>query len=196
MIIFIDGADAVGKSTLAEKLAKWLKCDLIDLPLKQYYIDYSNSDDLTPITKIITTAFSKNVTDEEKIWFNALGLLHLSIKYKDTLAVAVRGIVSSYTWNGKKETKYLFDFLQEHNIGTGISIALDSSDNERLQRMTLRGKGEEEIKLKKVNSFNIKESVDYFKTKGLIIDYIDTTNKSADEVFEISKNFLESILTK
>ena len=58
MIIFIDGADAVGKSTLAEKLAKWLKCDLIDLPLKQYYIDYSNSDDLTPITKIITTAFS------------------------------------------------------------------------------------------------------------------------------------------
>ena len=44
MIIFIDGADGVGKTTLGTALAKWIGCDYVDVPLHAYIEDGQNNN--------------------------------------------------------------------------------------------------------------------------------------------------------
>jgi len=188
MILYIDGADAVGKSTLAKNLAKWLECDYVDLPLYDYFLDYATIDDKFALFKsLVKAGYRDIVSDTEKAWLNALGLIHVEQKYKDKNAVVVRSLISSAMFNKNEETEDLYNFLFEHKYGVGYSIVLDVNDQTRLERMTKRGLGEEEVKNGKVIHYNVKKAMEYSQSKGCNAFYIDTSYLSQEEVFEIAK---------
>lgn len=192
MIIFIDGADGVGKTTLGTALAKWIGCDYVDVPLHAYIEDGQNNNYNIQETfnNIVKCGYSKNMTDYQKMWLNAIGLIHLKQKYKDNIVVTIRGLTTSHMWNYTEETKELFNFLASQDIGTDYSIALDATDEVRLNRMLNRGLDEEEVRNKKVSHFDIKPSVKHMRDMGYEIDYIDTTNLSIEEVLQRAKGLI------
>ena len=198
MIIFIDGADGVGKTTLGYALAEWIGCDYVDVPLSAYVADGQNGYDANETFRnIVKCGYTKDKTDFEKMWLNVLGLIHLKEKYKDSVVVTIRGLTSSHMWNYTPETKVVFDFLASQGIGTDYSIALDATDETRLNRMLKRGLDEEEVRTKKVKHFDIKPSIEHMRKMGYEIDYIDTTNLSIEEVLERAKGLvLESETVK
>lgn len=183
MIIFIEGADAVGKTTLGESLAKKLGCKFIDSPIKELIEDRVSDFDVEKVKKILVTLFYfKDNTQLQIAVSNAISLIHLSEKYKDGCVVVVRGLPTSFMWNGDEETYAFFEFLAKRKIGVGLNIFLDCEDDVRLQRMLNRGLDEPEVRAKKVQHFDLEPMYKFCEINNIKLNTINTNNLDKNQV--------------
>lgn len=188
MIVTIDGADGVGKTTLAQKLRDFYNCILINKPIYTYYKNEFGDDWKILADKEMQNNLLDNLSDEAKVKFVCKFLVYLkNILPKDKLCIIDRGILSCYIYNGNEQTNYLFDRLIEMGVDFDLSILLDANRNIRKQRLLQRDKHIENDILK----LKTEKALEYAKSKNMNIKYINTDNLSIEDVFEQSKSIID-----
>lgn len=188
MIITIDGADGVGKTTLAQKLKNYYNCILIEKPIYTFYKREFGENWKTLADKAMQDNLADNLTDEDKVKFVCKFLVYLkNILNNNDLYLIDRGLLSCYIYNGNEETNYIFDKLIENGIGFDLSILLDADTCIRKQRLLHRDKKIDS----KVLGLNVDRALSYAKSKNMNLEYINTTKLTVDEVFEQSKRVID-----
>ena len=184
MIITIDGADGVGKTSLAQKLKIYYNCTLIEKPIYTYYKREFGENWKILADKAMQDNLADNLTDEDKVRFVCKFLVYLkNILNKNDLYIIDRGLLSCYIYNGNEKTNHIFDKLIENGIGFDLSILLDADTGIRKQRLLYRDKKIDS----KVLGLKVDRALSYAKSRNMNFKYINTTKLSIDEVFEQSK---------
>ena len=189
MVISIDGADGVGKTTLAKQLSKHINFDYIKDPLDEIVRILGNKEKNIEATKKAKThVFHTGKTDAQIANFLCRSLLSLKKKTTDRNLVIDRDMMSAAVYNLNDETEPLFDYFLKENIAGDICIFLYATQTCRIQRLIERAKriGDEHNDLNndRVLSLDSTRTIEYIKSRNINSIIVDTTNKNAQQVFE------------
>lgn len=183
MLITVDGADGVGKTTLAKRLAKELGFEYQSKPLNAILkIKSKNSIKYKIAWKVQGLIF--NTIDSDKLTANFLcsTLLSYKKKFKNKNAVIDRGLLSSAVYNLNDKTVKTFDKYLKKGAALDLNILLTCSKQERIKRLQKRNDSDKTDE--KVLKLDSTLTENYAKSRNMNCIIIDTTNKNEEQVFQ------------
>lgn len=193
MIITIDGLDGVGKSTLAKNIAKELDYEYIDKPIyKLFNVKGDDNYLYSEITHIQELIYNNTESNTLKSYFTGLSLLYIRECLPNKNIVIDRGILSAYAFNGDSNSKAVFELLIKLGVFFDLSIYLTANNNTRLKRLKNRNKHDPDLLNNKILSLSDNHVYDYINQHSELSCYfIDTNNKSKEEVFIEALNIIK-----
>jgi thymidylate kinase len=178
MKIAIEGMDGVGKSTVAQAIAKRKGFKYLEKPL-QYFFEGSINE---------LMQFSSRLYDIDdpviKAWFFGMGNLFAFRHYKDEDLIIDRHFASNYFWNGTEESKAVFKTMKEIIGVPDITILLYASPKTRMQRLYERDPKDRDIfdPEKKVNGYD--KMVTFLNEFEIPYVLVNTEGKNVDQVID------------
>ena len=166
LIIFVEGADGVGKSTICKKLSYGLKLPVVKMLKAKVF-------------------FKKNVVEEFSYVFN-----NTLLQLKDLNYIVDRGPLSSLIYSQiykrKSELAYIYPLLKEMNplvvylTSSSASVLLDRRKKDKV--------------IAPVDRFKVWQGYeDFFKTQQLVnVCRIDTKNKNPQQVYDEIVTYLKN----
>ncbi len=192
MIITVDGADGVGKSTLVKRLAEHYNCKVIDKPIYTYYErKFSDCDWKRMANEKMKEIFTSHHSNAEKADFVCKFLVYLKEILTDGNDYIIdRGILSCYIFNGDSTSENVFDKYLEMGAGFDVSILLDASKDKRMERLAKRG-DIADLNNQEVLSLSSEGARKYAAARGLNTHFINTDNLNSEQVFNWAKMVID-----
>ncbi len=204
MIIYVDGGDGTGKTTLGKRLADFYGFEYVDKPLAEFFADKFGQNQNTWSStarqmasehpaefaevfekSYIAASYEETLSDFQRALTTCTYLEYIKNKFKDRDVVITRGLLSSYMWNGNEETNDFYDLMIKKGLGLDVNIALYASDIVRKERMIRREETQGiPIEVSETRHFDLHPAVDFAKERGVEITEVDTDGKTHEEVFQ------------
>ena len=186
MVIAIEGLAGVGKTTLAESLAKELGFEYVKFPLGNL-MGLDSENGRNALINIVKHN-NKFIT----AWFLALNDICVIEKYRDKDIVVDRFLLTNYFWNHDESTDDVFKLCFSSVKKPDIVILLTASKETRIKR--LQGRNPNDMNLTHEGSLNADDSkfitlLHELKCKHEIID-VNSMDKAEvlEYVMSIIKN--------
>lgn len=184
MIIVVEGMDGVGKTTISKLLAERNNFKYIDKPLHSLFeIDTKDKKKLEDF-EILEEKIFDTENDIIKAWLTGLGNLYCFIKNKNENIIVDRHIVSNYIWNGTKETKKIFDLLNEYMPKPNMTIILYACSEVRMERIHNRNENDKDLSDLSIRKDQYKKMTSFLKYYDIPYIGINTEDKSIKEIVE------------
>jgi len=180
--IAIEGFDGVGKTTIAQLLAKRLGFKLVEKPLKYLFDPEGGDRNYLRIRDYINEVSPNN--RPLSACFYGLGNIFLYEYFKGQNIVTDRHILSNYAWSGAAESEPVFDAVYK-TIGAPDFTFIVYADAETIQKR-LSGRDEQDSDLKKISkSEEIYNKMQCFAEKyKLPYHLIDTKNQPPENIVQ------------
>ena len=195
MIISIDGADGVGKTTLAKRLAEYINFEFIKDPLDEIVRLMGDKQERKEAAQHAKThVYHSGKTNKQIANYIGNCLLSLRAKASGRNIILDRGMMSASIYNLDDETEALFDgFLKKGAVGD-ICIFLYASQDVRYQRLKTRaqttGDIHDDLHNSRVLALDSTRTIEFIKSRNVNSIIIDTSNKNSQQVFEEVIKFL------
>ena len=181
MIIAIEGMDGVGKTTIANEVAKIINFSVIDHPLKKLIYSTQDASVLANIEIEVCKSSNKVFTS----WFYGLSNIFLCEAYREQNIIIDRHILSNFCWSGAEDSEFVFDAINKAIGNPAYTVLLYATPERILERMQKRDPNDKD--LKKIAYIDC----GYSKMKYIMQKYImtgtviNTSNLSINEVVQI-----------
>lgn len=185
MIISVDGADGVGKTSLAKKLSQALGFEFVGHPLWAMLKIKSKDSKKYKFAHRVQRAifrFKESSKLVSEVFCNLL--LRFKNKNRNRNIVLDRGFLSTLIYNLSPKTIKIFDRYVKRGADFDVNILLTCSKEERIERIEKRDKHDLDLKFKKVYNLDADLTAEYAKSRNLNCIVIDTTKKTEQQVFE------------
>lgn len=185
MIISVDGADGVGKTSLAKKLSQALGFEFVGHPLWAMLKIKSKDSKKYKFAHRVQRAifrFKESSKLVSEVFCNLL--LRFKNKNRNRNIVLDRGFLSTLIYNLSPKTIKIFDRYVRRGADFDVNILLTCSKEERIERIEKRDKHDLDLKFKKVYNLDADLTAEYAKSRNLNCIVIDTTKKTEQQVFE------------
>lgn len=185
MIISVDGADGVGKTSLAKKLSQALGFEFVGHPLWAMLKIKSKDSKKYKFAHRVQRAifrFKESSKLVSEVFCNLL--LRFKNKNRNRNIVLDRGFLSTLIYNLSPKTIKIFDRYVRRGADFDVNILLTCSKEERIERIEKRDKHDLDLKFKKVYNLDADQTAEYAKSRNLNCIVIDTTKKTEQQVFE------------
>ena len=185
MIISVDGADGVGKTSLAKKLSQALGFEFVGHPLWAMLKIKSKDSKKYKFAHRVQRAifrFKESSKLVSEVFCNLL--LRFKNKNRNRNIVLDRGFLSTLIYNLSPKTIKIFDRYVRRGVDFDVNILLTCSKEERIERIEKRDKHDLDLKFKKVYNLDADLTAEYAKSRNLNCIVIDTTKKTEQQVFE------------
>ncbi len=185
MIISVDGADGVGKTSLAKKLSQALGFEFVGHPLWAMLKIKSKDSKKYKFAHRVQRAifrFKESSKLVSEVFCNLL--LRFKNKNRNRNIVLDRGFLSTLIYNLSPKTINIFDRYVRRGADFDVNILLTCSKEERIERIEKRDKHDLDLKFKKVYNLDADQTAEYAKSRNLNCIVIDTTKKTEQQVFE------------
>lgn len=185
MIISVDGADGVGKTSLAKKLSQALGFEFVGHPLWAMLKIKSKDSKKYKFAHRVQRAifrFKESSKIVSEVFCNLL--LRFKNKNRNRNIVLDRGFLSTLIYNLSPKTIKIFDRYVRRGADFDVNILLTCSKEERIERIEKRDKHDLDLKFKKVYNLDADLTAEYAKSRNLNCIVIDTTKKTEQQVFE------------
>ena len=196
MIISVDGADGVGKTSLAKKLAQALNFEFVGHPLWAMLKIKSKDSKRYKFAHRVQRAifrFKESSKIVSEVFCNLL--LRFKNKNKNRNIVLDRGFLSALIYNLSPKTIKIFDRYVKRGADFDVNILLTCSKAERIERIEKRDKNDLDLKFKKVYNLDSDPTAEYAKSRNLNCIVIDTTEKTEQQVFGEALSKLKQFFT-
>ena len=199
MIITIDGGDGCGKSTLAHMIAEHYNFTHIKKPIDDFLGVKKPDSVRASASKLVQkVVYDINKNEKVKVGFNNGLLLYYKNKLQDENAVIDRGPLSCYLFNGSPITESTFDYFLRRGLNFDLNIFLKASNKTRLTRLAQRNNADPDLNDEKVGALsdNQDRALAYATSRNLNVLVIETDDKSPEEVFEIARERIDSMIAQ
>lgn len=183
MIIAVEGMDGVGKTEISKYICDKYNFEFIEKPLHYLYNDGPEKK-YEDLMKVANRLYDIN-DSVIKAWYFGMGNIYAMRMFKDKNIVIDRHLVSNFYWNGSNESENVFKALIEVSGVPELTIFLYASPQKRMERLAKRDNSDRDLQdpEKKDDGYN---KMMYFLNKfKLPYLFIDTEDKSLEDVKEI-----------
>lgn len=191
MVVAVEGMDGAGKTVIARHIAEKHGFEFMEKPLQYFYNDgpEGHYNDLLTVSSRLYE-LNDNVI---KTWYFSLGNLYATRVFSDKNIVFDRHLVSNYYWNADEESAKVFDLLIPLGGVPDMTFLLYASPEVRMQRIHDRNPNDPDLTDPDMLDDG-REKMLYFLNKyNMPYVFIDTDNKSLDEVKEIVDGEMERL---
>lgn len=186
MIITIDGADGVGKTTLATSLSQYFQFLYIKDPLDEI-VRINGNMKQQAAQNARNRVFRNGLSDKQIANFLLKTLILLKKKAGNSNLILDRGMLSAAIYNLNDETEGVFDYLLKRGSEMDISILLTSSKEERIKRLRIKAQNNndpyDDVNNQRVLALDSARTEQYAISRNMNCIIIDTNNKTEEQVF-------------
>lgn len=194
MQIAVEGMDGVGKTTIAQKIAKDFDFRYIDKPL-HYLLPGTEDEAYEELNTILRKMYDLD-DPVIKSWMIGLGNLYSCRNFRDKNIVLDRHLVSNYFWNGDEESDIVFKTILEL-IGTpDMTILLYASPQTRRKRLFLRDKNDRDLSDPEIWVGGYDKMKDFLEKFHIPYIPINTENRTIEEVYETVHKKIKKYIEK
>lgn len=194
MVIAIEGMDGCGKTTISKKIVDKLNYIYVDKPLR-FLFSNDNTDGYEELMSLAQKVYDVE-DDLIRAWFIGMGSIVACRMYENKDIIIDRHLLSNYFWNGSENSEKAFDAIINIIGKPDLTIILYASPEDRYKRIYSRDKNDPDLKdpEKFVDGYN--KMIYFAEQKQLNYVILDTTNKSIDEVLNMSLDIINNYIEK
>ena len=185
MKIAIEGMDGVGKSTIAQELAKRNNFTYIGNAIHQLF---GITDKESPYYQAFQAKedeiFLRSGNDILRAWLCSLGNIYTATHVKDENIIVDRHILSNFQQNGTKENVKMYQTLLELIGVPDMSVILYASPEVRLKRIYDRNKEDKDLKDGAIMVDEYSKMIKFAERFNMPYIVINTEEKSIEEIIE------------
>ena len=183
MKIAIEGMDGVGKTTIAQELAKRNNFTYIGNAIHQLF---GITDKESTYYKLFQSKedeiFLRSGNDVLRAWLCSLGNIYTATQVKDKDIVVDRHILSNFQQNGTRENVDIYKTLIELIGMPDMSVILYASPEVRLQRIYSRNKADKDLNDSAIKVDEYSRMIKFAEMFKMPYVVIDTEGKSIEEI--------------
>lgn len=180
MHIAIEGIDGVGKTTVANNLAKRLGFELVEKPLHFLFDEDGSTDNYIRIRDEVNKNENKCFTG----WFYGLGNIYLYEKFKGKNIVTDRHILSNYCWSGSDESDHVFDSIIKTIGSPDYTFVIYAPPEIVKTRLMKRDANDSDLKKVDFIPIAYEKMMYLLKKYDMPGELIDTSDKTEVEVLD------------
>ncbi len=185
MKIAIEGMDGVGKTTIAQELAKRNNYTYIGNAIHQLFgITDKDSSYYKMFQSKEDEIFLRSGNDIIRAWLCSLGNIYTATQVKDKDIIVDRHILSNFQQNGTRENIKIYQTLIELIGIPDMSVILYASPEVRLERIYNRNKEDKDLRDKSIITDEYNKMIKFAKKFKMPYIVINTERKSIENIIQ------------
>lgn len=185
MKIAIEGMDGVGKTTVAQELAKRNNFTYIGNAIHQLFgITDKESSYYKMFQEKEDEIFLRSGNDVLRAWLCSIGNIYTATQAKGKNLIVDRHILSNFQQNGTKENAKIYQTLVELIGIPDMSVILYASPEVRLKRIYNRNKKDKDLNDKTIMVDEYSKMIKFAEKFNMPYIIIDTDKKDLEEIVE------------
>ena len=185
MKIAIEGMDGVGKTTIAQELAKRNNYTYIGNAIHQLFgITYKDSSYYKMFQSKEDEIFLRSGNDIIRAWLCSLGNIYTATQVKDKDIIVDRHILSNFQQNGTRENIKIYQTLIELIGIPDMSVILYASPEVRLERIYNRNKEDKDLRDKSIITDEYNKMIKFAEKFKMPYIVINTERKSIENIIQ------------
>ena len=185
MKIAIEGMDGVGKTTIAQELAKRNNYTYIGNAIHQLFgITYKDSSYYKMFQSKEDEIFLRSGNDIIRAWLCSLGNIYTATQVKDKDIIVDRHILSNFQQNGTRENIKIYQTLIELIGIPDMSVILYASPEVRLERIYNRNKEDKDLRDKSIITDEYNKMIKFAEKFKMPYIVINTERKSIENMIQ------------
>ena len=185
MKIAIEGMDGVGKTTIAQELAKRNNYTYIGNAIHQLFgITDKDSSYYKMFQSKEDEIFLRSGNDIIRAWLCSLGNIYTATQVKDKDIIVDRHILSNFQQNGTRENIKIYQTLIELIGIPDMSVILYASPEVRLERIYNRNKENKDLRDKSIITDEYNKMIKFAKKFKMPYIVINTERKSIENIIQ------------
>lgn len=185
MKIAIEGMDGVGKTTIAQELAKRNNYTYIGNAIHQLFgITDKDSSYYKMFQSKEDEIFLRSGNDIIRAWLCSLGNIYTATQVKDKDIIVDRHILSNFQQNGTRENIKIYQTLLELIGVPDMSVILYASPEVRLERIYNRNKEDKDLRDKSIITDEYNRMIKFAEKFKMPYIVINTERKSIENIIQ------------
>ena len=185
MKIAIEGMDGVGKTTIAQELAKRNNYTYIGNAIHQLFgITDKDSSYYKMFQSKEDEIFLRSGNDIIRAWLCSLGNIYTATQVKDKDIIVDRHILSNFQQNGTRENRKIYQTLIELIGIPDMSVILYASPEVRLERIYNRNKEDKDLRDKSIITDEYNRMIKFAEKFKMPYIVINTERKSIENIIQ------------
>ena len=185
MKIAIEGMDGVGKTTIAQELAKRNNYTYIGNAIHQLFgITDKDSSYYKMFQSKEDEIFLRSGNDIIRAWLCSLGNIYTATQVKDKDIIVDRHILSNFQQNGTRENIKIYQTLLELIGVPDMSVILYASPEVRLERIYNRNKEDKDLMDKSIITDEYNRMIKFAEKFKMPYIVINTERKSIENIIQ------------
>ncbi len=185
MKIAIEGMDGVGKTTIAQELAKRNNYTYIGNAIHQLFgITDKDSSYYKMFQSKEDEIFLRSGNDIIRAWLCSLGNIYTATQVKDKDIIVDRHILSNFQQNGTRENIKIYQTLIELIGIPDMSVILYASPEVRLERIYNRNKEDKDLRDKSIITDEYNKMIKFAEKFKMPYIVINTERKSIENIIQ------------
>ena len=185
MKIAIEGMDGVGKTTIAQELAKRNNYTYIGNAIHQLFgITYKDSSYYKMFQSKEDEIFLRSGNDIIRAWLCSLGNIYTATQVKDKDIIVDRHILSNFQQNGTRENIKIYQTLIELIGIPDMSVILYASPEVRLERIYNRNKEDKDLRDKSIITDEYNKMIKFAEKFKMPYIVINTERTSIENIIQ------------
>ena len=185
MKIAIEGMDGVGKTTIAQELAKRNNYTYIGNAIHQLFgITDKDSSYYKMFQSKEDEIFLRSGNDIIRAWLCSLGNIYTATQVEDKDIIVDRHILSNFQQNGTRENIKIYQTLLELIGVPDMSVILYASPEVRLERIYNRNKEDKDLRDKSIITDEYNRMIKFAEKFKMPYIVINTERKSIENIIQ------------
>ena len=185
MKIAIEGMDGVGKTTIAQELAKRNNYTYIGNAIHQLFgITDKDSSYYKMFQSKEDEIFLRSGNDIIRAWLCSLGNIYTATQVKDKDIIVDRHILSNFQQNGTRENIKIYQTLIELIGIPDMSVIVYASPEVRLERIYNRNKEDKDLRDKSIITDEYNKMIKFAEKFKMPYIVINTERKSIENIIQ------------